>query len=201
MHTCEEDLHFSASHYLWINVSKASHFFIGHSLWVNVYKVSSARRKVLSEILLIILSRIHLWSFKLGSMWIYLLVIIRSVISMLCVIHISFKYSSTSIMCNYEWAKRTKFLLAAIYGSARRHSIGSKTFWRNRKKKFKSSSMSYLGLAESFKRWTGPTRPGRNALWCLISQKVYKIGTWNFETQSSFKSSICAINIWNWYLW
>ena len=28
----------------------------------------------------------------------------------------------------YEWAKRTKFLLAVIYGSACRHSIGSKTF-------------------------------------------------------------------------
>ena len=26
---------------------------------------------------------------------------------------------------NYEWAKRTKFLLAVIYGSACRHSIGS----------------------------------------------------------------------------
>ena len=34
---------------------------------------------------------------------------------------------------NYEWAKRTKFLLAVIYGSACRHSIGSKTFKKNRK--------------------------------------------------------------------
>ena len=29
---------------------------------------------------------------------------------------------------SYEWAKQTKFLLAVIYGSARRHLIGSKTF-------------------------------------------------------------------------
>ena len=32
---------------------------------------------------------------------------------------------------HYEWAKRTKFLLAVIYGSACRHSIGSKTFKKN----------------------------------------------------------------------
>ena len=28
----------------------------------------------------------------------------------------------------------------------------------------------------------GPARPDRNALWQLISQKVWKIGTWNFNT-------------------
>ena len=33
----------------------------------------------------------------------------------------------------YEWAKRTKFLLAVIYGSPRRHSDSSKTFKKNRK--------------------------------------------------------------------
>ena len=32
-------------------------------------------------------------------------------------------------------SERTKFLLAVIYGSARRHSIGSKTFKKNREKK------------------------------------------------------------------
>ena len=33
----------------------------------------------------------------------------------------------------YEWANRTNFLLAVIYGSARRRSIGSKTFKKSEK--------------------------------------------------------------------
>ena len=37
-------------------------------------------------------------------------------------------------ICFYEWAKQTKFLLAVIYGSPRRHSNSSKIFkkiWKN----------------------------------------------------------------------
>ena len=37
------------------------------------------------------------------------------------------------IVIDYEWVKRTKFLLAVIYGSACRHSIRSKTFKKNLK--------------------------------------------------------------------
>ena len=34
----------------------------------------------------------------------------------------------------FQVSERTKFLLAVIYGSLRRHSISSKTFKKNRKK-------------------------------------------------------------------
>ena len=64
------------------------------------------------------------------------------------------------VMFDFERVKRTKFLLAVIYGLARRHSIGSKTVKKNRKKT-KLSSMTYLGLGESFKTMN---RPDRNAL-------------------------------------
>ena len=77
----------------------------------------------------------------------------------------------------YEYAKQTKFLLAAIYGSPRRHSNGSKTFKKIRKNW--NTFMAILGQAESFKAMNrpDPTRPGsslldRNVLWWLISRKV-----------------------------
>ena len=38
------------------------------------------------------------------------------------------------IRSNYGWAKRTKFLLAVIYGSPWQHSNGSKTLKKNQKK-------------------------------------------------------------------
>ena len=47
----------------------------------------------------------------------------------------------------YVWAKRTKFLLAVIYGSPGRHSNISKTFKKDRKI-LKSNFMIILGLAE-----------------------------------------------------
>ena len=84
---------------------------------------------------------------------------------------------------HYEWAKRTKFLLAVMYGSPRRHLSISKAF-KNNLKKLNRFLMTILGLAESFRTINRPepTRPDRNALWWLISQKVWKIGTWNFNT-------------------
>ena len=48
-----------------------------------------------------------------------------------------FKHKFIAIMIRYiyyEWAKRTKFLLAVIYRSPRWHSNGSKRFKENRKK-------------------------------------------------------------------
>ena len=39
--------------------------------------------------------------------------------------------------------------------------------------------MKILGLAESFKTMN---RPDHDALWRLISRKVWKIETWNFDT-------------------
>ena len=44
--------------------------------------------------------------------------------------------------------------------------------------------MTILGLVESFKMMNrpDPTRFNRNALWRLISRKVYKIKVWNFDT-------------------
>ena len=52
--------------------------------------------------------------------------------------------------------------------------------------------MIILRLAESFKTMNrpGPTRPDRDAFRRFISQNVYEI---EILTQSSFKSSICAI--------
>ena len=53
-----------------------------------------------------------------------------------------FNFSFAGIFCflllsswciYYEWAKRTKFLLAVIYGSPRRHLNSSKTFKKDRK--------------------------------------------------------------------
>ena len=84
---------------------------------------------------------------------------------------------------NYDWTKRTKFLLAVIYGSLQRHSNGSKTFLKNRKK-LKWSFMTIFEPSESFKLMNRPNLawPDFNALWRYISQKIYKIGTWNFNT-------------------
>ena len=50
---------------------------------------------------------------------------------------------------HYEWVKRTKFLLAVMYGSPRRHSNSSKIFLR--KKKNEKHLLTILGLAGSFK--------------------------------------------------
>ena len=49
--------------------------------------------------------------------------------------------------CDYEWAKRMKFILGVMYGSLRRHSNSSKN-WN-----------TFLGLAELFKTMnlSGPT--------------------------------------------
>ena len=57
----------------------------------------------------------------------------------------------------YEWVKRTKFLLAVIYGSLRRHSDSSKTF-KKIVKKCKYSLMTIFRLAESFKTMNRPAR-------------------------------------------
>ena len=68
--------------------------------------------------------------------------------------------------------------------------------------------MTILGPAESFKMMNrpDPTRPGRNALWRLISQKVWKIGTWNFNTIFIQLSNLCyqnleLISLLVWKLW
>ena len=53
------------------------------------------------------------------------------------------------IIYNYEWAKRTKFLLAIIYGSPRRYANSSKTFLKNRKE-FKYIFMTYNGHKNLF---------------------------------------------------
>ena len=50
------------------------------------------------------------------------------------------------------------------------------------------------------KWWTGPARPGptrpdRNALWRLISQKVWKIWIWKFNTISIQLSNLCYYNL------
>ena len=58
--------------------------------------------------------------------------------------------SRVDFMVYYEWASLTKFLLAFIYWSPRRHSNSFKPF-KNRKK-LKYIFMSISGLAESFKR-------------------------------------------------
>ena len=42
-----------------------------------------------------------------------------------------YMYINKYIYICYEWSKRTKFLLAVIYGSACQHSIRSKTFKKN----------------------------------------------------------------------
>ena len=67
----------------------------------------------------------------------------------------------------YEWAKRTKLLLAIIYGSRRQHSDSFKTFEKNREK-LKWRFMTIFGLAELFKAMN---RPNRNVLWRLTSEK------------------------------
>ena len=66
-------------------------------------------------------------------------------------------YIHTITYC--DWAKRTKFLLAVIYGLPRGHSNSSKTFKKNCKK-LKWIFMTISGLAESFKtmNWPDPTR-------------------------------------------
>ena len=96
----------------------------------------------------------------------------------------------------YEWVKRLKFLLAVIYGSPCRNSDSSKTFKKDRKK-LKYSFMTIFGPAESFKIMNrpGPTRPDRNALWRLITQKVWKIETWNFNTIFIQHSNLCYQNL------
>ena len=82
----------------------------------------------------------------------------------------------------YEWAKRTKFLLTVIYGATRRHSNSSKTFLKNIEK-IEIKLYDHF-RTETFKTMNrhDPTRLDRNALWHIISQKVWKIGTWNFNT-------------------
>ena len=64
--------------------------------------------------------------------------------------------------------------------------------------------MTILSLVKSFKtmKTNHSKRIIHNVLWRNISWKVYKIGTWHtILIQSLFKSSICAIKIWDRYLW
>ena len=81
----------------------------------------------------------------------------------------------------YEWAKRAKFLLTVIYGLPRRHSNSFKMTFNDIQTAL-SICMVILRLAESITM----KRPDRNALW----PPIY----WS-------KSSICAIKIWDRYLW
>ena len=60
-----------------------------------------------------------------------------------------------SLCWYYEWAKRTKFLLAVMHGSLRRLTKSSKIFKKHRKK-LKYIFMTILGLAESFKIMNQP---------------------------------------------
>ena len=60
----------------------------------------------------------------------------------------------------YEWTKRTKFLLAVMYGSSRRHSNDEPVDRNN------------------------------------LSRKVWKIGTWNFDTIFSQVFNLCYQNLW-----
>ena len=51
-----------------------------------------------------------------------------------------------------------------------------------------------------YMEWTGPARPGparpdRNALWRLITQKLWKIETWNFNTIFIQHSNLCYQNL------
>ena len=80
--------------------------------------------------------------------------------------------------------KQTKFLLAVIYRSPRRNSKISKTFKKT--KIIKYILMIVLELTELFKTMNrpDPTRPGTTRLWqssTLISRKLFKIRTWNFD--------------------
>jgi len=46
-----------------------------------------------------------------------------------------------------------------------------------------------------YMEWTGPARPDRNALWRLITQKVWKIETWNFNTIFIQHFNLCYQNL------
>ena len=78
---------------------------------------------------------------------------------------------------------------------ARRHSIGSKTFNKNRKK-LKSSSMTYLILAESFKTKNRPD-PAVTLFDRLLLRKYERP---EILIQSLINIPISAIQIWNLYL-
>ena len=82
-------------------------------------------------------------------------------------------------MHSYEWTKRMKFLLSAIYGSPSRIQTALKPL-----EKIKNVGKTILGVAESFKTMNRPglNLPDRNALWRVISWKVKKIGKYNFCT-------------------
>ena len=67
----------------------------------------------------------------------------------------------------------------------------------NSSKPFKKIGIIILGLAGSFKTLNrpDPTRIDRNALWLLISRKVWKIGTWNFDTIFIHIFNLCYQNL------
>ena len=60
--------------------------------------------------------------------------ILRNIIKFIRRIITDWIYISYCLLCNYEWAKRTKNLLKVIYTSPWRHSNSSKIFTNFRKK-------------------------------------------------------------------
>ena len=48
---------------------------------------------------------------------------------------------------------------------------------------------------EKAKRYDEPARPDSNALWRLISQKIWEIGTWNFNTIFIQVFNLCYQNL------
>ena len=79
----------------------------------------------------------------------------------------------------YEWAKRTKSLLAFIYGSPWRYSNNSKIF-KIKSKKIEIIFITILGLAQSFKMMNrlDPARPWRY-LMAYFKESIKD--TWNFD--------------------
>ena len=101
----------------------------------------------------------------------------------------------------YEWAKRTKFILAVMYGSVRRHQIGSKTFKKNRKN-VRSRRMTIFGPAKLFGIMNRPDP----AVTLFKGLFLWKYIRWGFEilTQSWCKTPIYvikSISLIVWKLW
>ena len=58
-----------------------------------------------------------------------------------------------------------------------------------------SRYMEWTGPARPDPARPDPARPDRNALWRLITQKVWKIETWNFNTIFTQHSNLCYQNL------
>ena len=87
---------------------------------------------------------------------------------------------------DYDWPKRTKFLLTVIYGSLQQHSYSSKTFKKNRNK-LKYIFITILGLAESFKTMNRPD--SKRSLTVYFSESIQdsEIKFWhNFYSSLQF---------------